>query len=211
MSVAILTVLVFVSAILTSLAAYQGWRLTLYLFKPLTIIFIILIALEPNQPTSPFYRYMILAGLLFSLAGDIFLMLPQERFFIHGLISFLVAHLLYIAAFMFESGRAMSLWGVIPFLIYGGLMMSVLWPHLGKMRLPVMLYMLTILMMGWTATSRWLMTEQPGSLLAMSGALLFIASDSLLALDKFKGRFRSAQLLIFSTYSIAQWLIALST
>lgn len=211
MPVIILTVLALVAMILTILAAYQNWRLTHYLFKPLTILFIILIALEPNHPTSSFYRYTIIAGLLFSLAGDVFLMLPRDRFFIHGLIGFLVAHLFYIAAFMTESGRALSLWGVTPFVIYGGLMMRVLWPHLGKMHVPVMFYMVAILMMGWTATSRWMLTEQPGSLLAMLGALFFIASDSLLALDKFKGRFRSAQLLIFTTYSVAQWLIALST
>jgi len=208
MPVTILTVLALVGAILTILAAYQGWRLTHYLFKPLTIVFIILIALQPNHPTSSFYRYMIIAGLLFSLAGDIFLMLPDR--FIEGLVSFLVAHLFYIAAFMFESGRALSLRGAIPFLIYGCLMLRVLWPHLGKMRVPVMFYMLAILMMGWTAASRWLLTEQPGSLLAMVGALFFIASDSLLSIDKFKGGFRSAQLLTFSTYAIAQWLIALS-
>lgn len=154
MLVAILTALTLIAAILTILAAYRNGRLTHYLFKPLTILFIILIALESNHPTSSFYRYTIIAGLLFSLAGDIFLMLPRDSFFIHGLISFLVAHIFYIAAFMFESGRALSLRGVIPFLIYGGLMMRVLWPHLGKMRTPVLAYVMVILMMGWTATSR---------------------------------------------------------
>ena len=211
MPVAILTVLAFVSAVLTILAAYQQRRLTHYLFKPLTIVFITVIALEPNHPTTPFYRYMVIAGLIFSLAGDVFLMLPRDRFFIHGLISFLIAHLFYIAAFFFESDGALALPYALPFLLYGALMMRVLWPYLGKMRVPVVFYMLAILLMGWTATSRWMLTEQPGSLLAMSGALFFIASDSLLALDKFKGHFRSAQLLTFSTYSIAQWLIALST
>ncbi|MBA2731973.1 MAG: lysoplasmalogenase [Acidobacteria bacterium] len=209
MTIFILTVLALIAAVLTILAAYQGWRLMHYLFKPLTIVFIILIALRPNHPTSSFYKYMIVAGLLFSLAGDIFLMLPDH--FIKGLVSFLIAHLFYIAAFMFESGRALSLLSAIPFLIYGGLMLSVLRPHLGKMRLPVMFYMLAILMMGWTAVSRWMLVEQPSSILAMLGALFFIASDSLLSLDKFKGRFRTAQLLTFSTYTVAQWLIALST
>jgi uncharacterized membrane protein YhhN len=65
--------------------------------------------------------------------------------------------------------------------------------------------------MGWTAAGRRLLTEQEGGLLAFLGAILFIASDSLLAVDKFKGRFRSAQLLILTTYFTAQWLIALST
>jgi uncharacterized membrane protein YhhN len=210
MLVNILTVLAYVSAFLAILAVYQNRRLTHYLFKPLTIVFIILIALQLKYPISSLYRYMILAGLLLSLAGDIFLMLPRD-YFIQGLASFLIAHLFYIAAFLHESGRSLSLWGAIPFLIYGGLMLRVLWPYLGKMRLPVMLYMLAILLMGWTALSRWMLTGQPGSLLAMFGALAFIASDSLLALDKFKGRFRSAQFLILSTYFTAQWLIALST
>jgi uncharacterized membrane protein YhhN len=210
MLVTILTVLAYVSAILAILAVYQNWRLIHYLFKPLTIVFIILIALQLKYPISPAYRYAILAGLLLSLAGDVFLMLPKD-YFIQGLISFLIAHLFYIVAFTFESGRALSLWGAIPFLIYGCLMLRVLWPHLGKMRLPVMLYMLVILLMGWSALSRWILTAQPGSLLAAFGALSFIASDSLLALDKFKGRFRSAQFLILTTYFTAQWLIALST
>jgi uncharacterized membrane protein YhhN len=210
MLLTILTTLAFLSATLAILAAYQNRRLTHYLCKPLTIVFIILIALQPKYSASSFYRYAIIAGLLFSLAGDVFLMLPRD-YFMQGLASFLVAHLFYIAAFMFESGRALSLWGSIPFLIYSGLMFRLLWPYLGKMRLPVMLYMLAILIMGWTGMSRWMLTGQPGSLLAIFGALLFIASDSLLALEKFKSRFRSAQFLILTTYFTAQWLIALST
>lgn len=174
------------------------------------MIFIILIALQSNFPASSFYRYAIIAGLLFSLAGDIFLMLPRDRF-IPGLVSFLIAHLFYIAAFWFEGGRALSAWSVIPFLIYGGLMLSTLWRDLGKMRLPVMIYMLAILMMGWTAASRLLVTGERGSMLAFTGALLFIASDSMLAIDRFRGRFKGAQAYILTTYFAAQWLIALST
>ena len=114
-------------------------------------------------------------------------------------------------AFTFESGRALSTLDLIPFLIYGVLMLRVMWPHLGKMRVPVIAYMLAILLMGWVAASRWILTKQEGSLLAFIGAVLFIMSDSVLAVDRFKGRFRSAQLLILSTYFTAQWLIALST
>jgi uncharacterized membrane protein YhhN len=210
MLVAILTVLVFASSILAILAAYYGPQRIHYLFKPLTVIFIILIALQSKFSTSSFYKYTIIAGLLFSLAGDIFLMLPRDRF-IPGLVSFLIAHLFYIAAFTFESRRALSVWAVIPFLIYGGLMLSVLWRDLGKMRLPVMIYMLVILMMGWAAASRLMMTGERESTLAFMGAILFIASDSMLAVDRFKGRFKGAQAYILTTYFVAQWLIALST
>jgi uncharacterized membrane protein YhhN len=96
-------------------------------------------------------------------------------------------------------------------MLYGMLMVQLLWPHLGKMRLPVLAYMLVILMMGWTATGRWIGTKQPGSLFAFLGAILFIISDSALAVDRFKGHFTKAQVYILTTYFAAQWLIALST
>lgn len=210
MLLAILTALVFISAIFTVFTAYYDRQRTHYLFKPLTIVFIILIALESKSPASSLYRYAIIAGLLFSLAGDIFLMLPRDRF-TAGLISFLIAHLFYIAAFWSESGRALSIRAVIPFLIYGSLMLRMLWRDLGKMRLPVMIYMLVILMMGWTATSRMMVTGERGSMLAFTGALLFIASDSMLAVDRFKDRLKGGQAYILTTYFAAQWLIALST
>jgi uncharacterized membrane protein YhhN len=210
MLVAVLSVLALASAVLTILASYQRRLLTLYLFKPLTIVFIILIAFQAKHPTTPFYRQAVIAGLLFSLVGDVFLMLPADRF-VQGLVSFLAAHVFYIAAFAYESERALSFWSLVPFLLYGLMMLRVLWPYLGKMRLPVLIYMLVILLMGWTAAGRRLLTDQEGSLLAFLGAILFIISDSLLAVDKFKGRFRSAHLLILSTYFAAQWLIALST
>jgi len=210
MSLIILTVLVFGSAILTILAAYYGPQRIHYLFKPLTIIFIILIALQSKFPTSSFYKYAIIAGLLFSLAGDIFLMLPRDRF-IPGLVSFFVAHLFYIAAFIFESGQDLPNLSAMPFVIYGILMLRLLWPHLGKMRLPVLAYVLIILMMGWTATGRWIWTMKAGSLFTFLGAILFIISDSMLAVDRFKGRFKGAQAYILTTYFAAQWLIALST
>ncbi|HEX8844339.1 MAG TPA: lysoplasmalogenase [Pyrinomonadaceae bacterium] len=210
MLVAILIALASISAVLAVLAASLNQRLTLYVFKPLTVVLIILIALQSDYPVSSFYRQAIVAGLIFSLAGDIFLMLPQDRF-LQGLISFLIAHLFYIAAFLSESGRALFVWSLIPLLIYGVFMLSVLWPRLGKLKWAVIVYVLAILTMGWAAVSRWILTRQEGSALAMTGALLFIASDSVLALDRFKGRFRGAQFLILTTYFAAQLLIALST
>jgi uncharacterized membrane protein YhhN len=210
MLVAFLSAATLISATLTILAMYQGRHLTLYLFKPLTIVLITLIALQSRYPTSSFYKQAIIAGLVFSLIGDIFLMLPSDRF-IPGLVSFLAAHIFYIAAFMRESGRALSAWELIPFLIYGILMLRLLWAQLKQMRAPVVLYMIAILMMGWVAASRWMLTGQAGSQQAFVGAILFIASDSVLALERFRGRFRSAQLIILSTYFTAQWLIALST
>lgn len=209
-ALAIISTLVVISALLHLRAEYYGPKRNVYLFKPLTMLLIILIAARAKNPVSEFYRYAILAGLVCSLAGDIFLMLPRERF-LAGLFSFLLAHLFYIAAFMFEGAHSFGLLYGIPFLVYGAVMLRVLLPGLGNKKAPVIIYMLVIILMAWSALNRWIQTGEEGSALAFTGALLFVISDSILALNRFKRRFPSAQLYIMSTYFMAQWLIALST
>jgi uncharacterized membrane protein YhhN len=112
---------------------------------------------------------------------------------------------------MFEGAHTLGLLYALPFLLYGVVMLRVLLPGLGRMKAPVIVYMLVIILMAWQALNRWIGTGQEGSALAFAGALLFVISDSILALNRFKRRFPSAQLYIMSTYFMAQWLIALST
>ncbi|HEX8775691.1 MAG TPA: lysoplasmalogenase [Pyrinomonadaceae bacterium] len=207
---AIISMLVIISALMHLRAEYYGPKRNVYLFKPLTMLLIILIAARSKNPVSEFYGYAVLAGLVCSLAGDIFLMLPRERF-IAGLFSFLLAHLFYIAAFIHEGTHVFAWPYVIPFLLYGGVMLRVLLPGVGSMKTPVIIYTLVIILMACGALNRWMQTGQEGSALAFTGAMLFVVSDSILALNRFKRRFPSAQLYIMTTYFMAQWLIALST
>jgi uncharacterized membrane protein YhhN len=204
-----LTILALISAALHIRAESVGPRRNVYLFKPLTMVWIILMALAAGSPVSSFYQDMIVAGLVCSLLGDIFLMLPGDQF-VPGLLSFLAAHLCYIAAFTSGAARPFALWYALPFLVYGAIMLRVLFPHLKGMKLPVIIYLLVILVMAWLSLGRWMETGQAGSALAFMGAALFVASDSILALDRFGGRIRRAHLYILSTYFTAQWLIALS-
>ncbi len=201
-----LTLFAALSAALHIRAEYRGSRRAVYVFKPLTMIFIILIALEALPST---YRNLILAGLVFSLAGDIFLMLPKDRF-VAGLFSFLIAHLFYIGAFTIDGARHVSLLSAFLLLLYGLVMLALLLPSLGKMRVPVIVYMLVILLMVWQASNRWLGSTIPASGLAFAGASLFAFSDSTLAFNRFRRPFRSAQFLILASYFAAQWLMALS-
>jgi len=205
----LLSVLVFGSALLHIRAEYKGPRVYVYVFKPLTMVFIILLALQGARPDASLYKYAILAGLGFSLVGDIFLMLPLKRV-IAGLVSFLVAHLCYIVAF--SAGIHLSVSGFLLalFLLYVIIMFAVLFPHLGKMKLPVLVYELVIVMMAWRAVERWVQIGDAGALLALAGALLFVISDSVWAINRFVRRYKSAQALILSSYFCAQWLIALS-
>lgn len=189
-------------------AAYAGSAGQIYLLKPLTTLLIIFLAWR-MPGSSLLFKRLILAGLFFSLAGDVFLMLPQDRF-IAGLISFLVAHLFYIAAFVSSAGFQMTAWPLGAYLLYGALMLLLLWPHLGALRLPVLVYMAVILVMGWQGLERGLFLNTQGAWLAAAGAAFFVASDSLLALDRFRGQFPAATALVMITYWTAQTLLALS-
>lgn len=201
-----------IGACLFSIAAirskYSGPAWLHYLSKPLTMLLIIAMALQSAWPVDTVYAKLIIIGLIFSLAGDIFLMLPSDRF-IPGLVSFLIAHLCYIAAFHEGHAFFTPWWPLIPLAGYGGFMLKWLWPHLRDMKIPVVIYMAAILVMGWQAGLHGMMGTT-NSRFALVGALFFIASDSVLALDRFRGQFRSAQFWILSTYFIAQWCISLS-
>ncbi len=207
MSTLAFTLLVIFSASIHIWGEYRGPRQLVYIFKPLTMVFILLIAIL-GQGTSPFYRSMIIVGLLFSLAGDIFLMLPRDRF-IAGLAAFLVAHLFYITAFVQEIGPP-GWWRLIPFLLFGAIMYIILAPSLGRMRMPVIAYMATILTMAWFACERWEQIGQSRALMAAIGAVLFVISDTILAINRFRYRFNLARLLNLTTYFAAQVMIASS-
>lgn len=197
------------SAGLAIIGKYRGPGPLVYLFKPLTTVLILLVALFTSTPVTPAYQWLVVLGLLFSLAGDVFLMLPRDRF-VAGLVSFLIGHLFYIAAFAVQAGGTLALPGLLAFAAYSVLLLATLLPRTGRLRVPVIAYAVVLSTMGWQASAQWAMHDDMRSLLALAGAVLFILSDSILALDRFVRPFAAAQALLLSTYYLAQWLIALS-
>jgi len=154
------------------------------------------------------YKVMIIGGLVCSLAGDIFLMLPTDRF-LPGLIAFLFANLCYITAFAADI-NSLSWWPLIPLIIWGIVFYLFISPALGKLKIPVIVYIVIILTMTWLAWARWIQTGQTETLLVLIGAVLFAISDTLLAVNRFKGAFKLYRALNLVTYFGAQWLIASS-
>ena len=202
-----------IAGLLLLQADISGNRQLVYLFKPLAILTVVGFALfEAPRPTAR-YRTLIVTALLWSLAGDILLMLPGNLF-APGLGCFLVAHLCYISAFATHgSGRKAGIAALIPFALIAGVMLAIIWPGLGALRIPVLLYIGVIATMGWQAWGRWLRVRSGGALRAAIGALLFLVSDGTLALNRFgspTGSVASVTIVILSTYLAAQWLIASS-
>jgi uncharacterized membrane protein YhhN len=188
---------------------YRGPRALIYAAKPLATLLILALAWLAPPGADPQVARWILAGLVFSLAGDVLLMLPSDQFKA-GLASFLVAHLCYIAAFTSEGGFQLAPLVLAPLLVAVGLVYRRLAPGLGALRIPVIVYILVIVVMAWQAIARCAVVPGAGPQLAAAGALLFATSDSVLALARFQGPFRGSQALVYASYFAAQWLIALS-
>ncbi len=188
-------------------AEYVGPAWQVYLFKPLTTALVIALAWRGRGAPGKVYRAATLAGLAWSLAGDVFLMLPGDRF-IFGLGSFLVAHLFYIGAFVSDGGFRASPVLLGSFGLYYVLLITALRPHLGPLAAPVAVYGLALSTMGWQAAERWAVRRTGPAAAAAAGALLFVVSDSVLAVNRFVGPFCAGRLVIMTTYIGAQWLIA---
>jgi uncharacterized membrane protein YhhN len=193
----------------TIVSDYGGRRAVVYVCKPLTIVFAMAIAAAAGDGPSPPYRALILGGLACSLVGDVLLMLPVKRF-AAGLASFLVAHVCYVAAFAGASPARAPLVLLAAAAAIGAAVTVPLWPHLGRYRLPVTVYVGALVALLWQAAGWAAGTGAPQARLAALGAVLFTVSDAVLAHNRFRRPFRAAQGVILSTYFIAQGLIAAS-
>jgi uncharacterized membrane protein YhhN len=192
-----------------------GRRRGLYVFKPLTMAFVLATFAAGGGAVSP-GRYLVGAALVASLVGDVFLMFP-DRHFVAGLVSFLVAHVFYIAAFGMRvaavngAARHGVLWVPLAVLAtYAVVMFRYLRPKLGALEVPVGVYVGVITLMGWLAAAAFALSGDARSATTFAGAVLFMASDSLLAVNRFRRPFRGAEGYILATYFAGQWLIAAS-
>ncbi len=191
---------------------------TLILFaKPLLMPVLALWLIWRTPGIRRFFRQTFLAGLVFATLGDVLMMFSGGQyntlFFLLGLGAFLGTHICYLGGFLSEVNwrngylRKMPVW-IVPFLLFVLALLYWLWPGIPVgMRLPVAVYALVISAMALSALNlRGIVTARMlASVLA--GALLFMCSDTLIAVMKFGHPFPGARLTIMSTYLIGQWLI----
>lgn len=170
-----------------------------------------------SATTSEDRNRSVLVAIFFSLAGDTLLMFTgrDEMFFILGLAAFLIAHIFYIFSYRQHKNASTpdELQGVqrirlaFPIVLAGSGLVVVLYPALGGMKVPVLLYALTIVIMVLNALFRFGRTQSPSFWMVFAGAVLFMISDSLIAINKFMAPVSSASFLIMSTYIAGQFFI----
>jgi uncharacterized membrane protein YhhN len=160
-------------------------------------------------------RGLLLGALLASFLGDTILMFADRGplFFIFGLIAFLLAHLLYILLFVriTPAGKAFDKKkyriGSLLVAVYLAIFLTYLMPYLGNMSLPVGIYGITISLMLILAWRYSLSISNPSDKMVILGAILFVCSDSILAINKFVNPVAGASILIMCTYITAQFLL----
>lgn len=173
------------------------------LFKLIPMALIIFIAITTKSTNSKKYQRIIIIALIFCAIGDYTI-----QWFLIGLISFLIGHLFYIYAFssilrlkkLTKLQYALIIYAVLMIAFLGGTLF-----YKGEIVLAIMviLYIVVIVTMGLTAVRTQLK-------FAIFGALLFILSDSILAINKFIISVPFSHVLIMLTYYSAQILLALS-
>lgn len=179
--------------------------------KPLLLPFLIL---ETYSSENFKTKNLLLSALVFSWIGDIILMFADkgELYFIFGLVSFLIAHIIFILLFTKQEKENTStnklFWiGLIIVGIYLFGMLSLLYPSLGDLKIPVTVYAITISTMLLMAIKGYFNWKKPNNLTVLLGALIFVSSDSILAINKFHSELPKSGFLIMITYIVAQFLI----
>lgn len=177
----------------------------------LSLLFI-LAALVQKDPLSPYVGFVV-TGLVFCLGGDVFLALRQRKAFMLGLVSFLVGHVFYVIGFFSVAGFCGWTWvslvlaGAISSLVY-------LWlrSHLGKMKGPVIGYMVVITVMVCAASSVLAAADfsLSGRIMVFAGAVAFYFSDVFVARDRFMKNEFVNRLVGLPMYYAGQFLIAFS-
>src|SRR5574338_1514539 len=180
--------------------------------KPLLVILLIAYFLVQTRIWNDALKKWIVAALFFSWAGDVLLMFQNkdQLFFLLGLSSFLVAHIFYIVFFhnirIRESIKSSWLLLFIV-VVYYAVLITLLSPYLGTMKLPVRIYGIFISFMFLLAMHMLFIKNKMAGRLMIAGALFFVLSDSMLAINKFYQAFEMAGILIMLTYGAAQFLI----
>ena len=159
----------------------------------------------------------VVLAIIFSCAGDTLLMFQGRdgNFFMFGLAAFLVAHIFYILAYRQHqsSDTSNELQGLqkiryaFPIILSGTGLVVILFSRLGEMKIPVLLYAAVLTGMVLVALFRFGKTSSLSFALVFGGAILFMISDSLIAINKFLEPLPMAGSWIMVTYIAAQYLI----
>jgi uncharacterized membrane protein YhhN len=197
-------------------AVARGNRRAEAVLKPLTMVVLIAAAIVLRDNAPAFLWWAVVAALVLSLAGDVLLFLPDR--FVEGVAAFLFAHVAYIAAFVSSGLRAIAVLGgalvvgAVSTALYARILRGLREHRAGSLAVPLSGYVLAlsgtvIAAIGTVGAPDWAL---PRSLLAVSGAALFYASDAMIGWTRFVHDVRGGRVAIMVTYHVGQIALVLA-
>ncbi len=207
----LLMILALVFAALESLALWKNWHRLEYLAKPAVMIVLFTWLLTSVGSRGALLWFGV--GILFSLLGDVLLMISLDRMFLFGLVAFLLAHIAYVIGFNIPI-PTVSLWGFV-FAVMVGLggtriirriLDSLAAKGQSRMRMPIIVYSFVISLMLLSAMLKLTdITWNAGAAILVSvGALLFYLSDIVLAWNKFVAPIQHGRIYNIGLYHLGQ-------
>ncbi len=201
-------------AALESLALWKYWLKLEYIAKPAVMISLFLWLSTSTGLNGALLWFGL--GLVLSLAGDVLLMLSLDRFFLFGLVAFLLAHLAYVIGFNIPLPE-FSLWGIVfaVMVSLGGArvirrIVDAL-PSRGqtRMRMPIIVYSTVISIMLLSAMIKLMdiTWNANAALLVSGGAFLFYISDIILAWNKFVAPIQHGRIYNIAAYHLGQIML----
>ena len=195
------------------LALTLDWQLAHFVSKPLIMLSLIGYYLGRVSKRSLTF----ITALYFCWVGDVLLLFQTkgEIFFILGLVTFLIGHVLYILAYQQfrwndkknELIATQKIRFCFPIILAGTGLIVILYPLLGDLKIPVLVYAIVLMVMVMTALFRYGRTTVRSFWMVFGGAAIFMSSDFLLAINKFYSPIYLSGLFIMLTYTTAQYLI----
>ena len=185
-----------------------GWNQVNFFTKPLLMPMLIGYCISRSEQDESMIRKLVILALVASWIGDTVLMFQSHGsiYFMLGLVAFLIAHILYIVSFTYlYSTASLSEKAIIVllFLVYTTSLVNFLWPGLGEMKIPVIVYAMVLTVMGALGVIKNTINYPYITL----GVVSFVVSDSILAFNKFLVDVPFSGVLIMGTYILAQLLI----
>jgi uncharacterized membrane protein YhhN len=186
-----------------------------YITKPL-LVFLLFIYVVVTVTEKKKLFFLLLAALFFSFSGDVFLMFEKDAsyWFMCGLTGFLVAHIFYILLFakvkqQNQPQKKLNVPIVLLVAAYIIFLFLLLKPALGSLKIPVLVYAIVLSCMFLASIHAFDFSRQKSGMLCITGAVLFVVSDSLLAINKFYQPIAFSGILVMLTYASAQMLIVI--
>lgn len=205
-----MTALFFLAGICNLIAqVIDSQELNMYT-KPLLMPLLVYLVYLMASGTITLPRLLLAGALIFSWAGDLLLLYQEDQlFFLLGLGCFLIAQVLYVVILnraVYQPVKV-RIGRLIPVLVYGVLLLGVLLPKAGPLAVPILFYALCILGMVSSARLRQGLTSEASFRWALAGAILFVISDGILAINRFVIDLPVASFYVMATYILAQYFL----